>query len=241
MRIILPPSEGKAHPQAGPPLDLASLGFPGLTAPREAALRAVSRAARSPQGAELLRLGPSQRADLDHDAALAHAPTAPAWRVYQGVLFNALDIATTQHPNRLLIASALFGLLRHDDPIPYYRLPPAARLPELPTPKRLWGPPLREALEELAAEHLLVDLRSQPYAGWCPAGVVVRVMTVRNGRRVAVSHHNKAVKGGIARGLAAGPEPVSAADLVDALRDLGWRAEPAADAVIEVLHLEPAA
>lgn len=245
MQILLPPSEGKTPPSEGPALDLGRLSFPGLTQVRRTVLQRLVQVCRSdPQAAmHSLGLGPSLLPEVHRDADLAAQPCAPAGRVFTGVLFNALDLATLPDglaDERLLIASGLFGLLRPGDSIPAYRLSGSARLPGLPTPKRVWSQALAAELDAVAAEHLLVDLRSQPYAtlyrGRPPRWVQVRVMTVRDGRRVAVSHHNKATKGALTRHLLlAGSRPSTAADLLALLRDAGWTAELDAEGVLDVL------
>src|SRR3954454_24816375 len=45
--VLLPPSEGKRAPDAGAPVDLATLTFPALTERREKALRALVKLANS--------------------------------------------------------------------------------------------------------------------------------------------------------------------------------------------------
>jgi cytoplasmic iron level regulating protein YaaA (DUF328/UPF0246 family) len=245
MRILLPPSEGKTPPSAGPPLDLAQLSFPALSEVRSDVLGTLMQVCSSDPQAALHALGlrPSQLPEVQRDAVLAEQPCAPAGRVYTGVLFAALAMATLPPgvaDEHLLIASGLFGLLRPSDPIPAYRLSGSARLPGLPAPKRLWSQALATLLDPLAQEHLLVDLRSQPYAnlyrGRTPRWVPVRVMTVRNGRRVAVSHHNKATKGALARCLLlTGAQPHSATELMELLRDTGWAADLDTEGGLEVL------
>lgn len=245
MRILLPPSEGKAAPSSGPVLDLSALAFPVLTPIRRQVLQTLLDLCRSDPAAALSRLGlgPGLAAEVERDANLLDAPCAPARQVYTGVLFAALAPATLPATDRLLIASGLFGLLGTGDPIPAYRLSGSVRLPGLPAPKALWRPALRQVLTELAEEHLLVDMRSQTYQSWCPPGtVMIRVMMLRNGRRVSVSHHNKSSKGLLARELLlADAEPGDASELVDLLRASGWDASACGDGIVEVLHTPPTA
>jgi cytoplasmic iron level regulating protein YaaA (DUF328/UPF0246 family) len=55
----------------------------------------------------------------------------------------------------------------------------------------------------------------------------VRVLQERDGRRSVVSHFNKATKGRVVRALLESRgEPRTPAELVIALRDLGFRVEP---------------
>ena len=238
MRILLPPSEGKTAPPAGPRLDLAALGFPALTEPRRLVLGALADLCRrDPEGARhRLGLGPSLAEEVRRNAQLPDLPCAPAWQVYTGVLFGALDLGSLPPRARrsaataVVIASGLFGLVGPDDCIPAYRLPGTVTLPGLASPKRVWSQALGEVLTGMAADHLIVDLRSQTYgalfrmstARWVP----IRVMTLREGRAVPVSHHNKATKGLVARSLvASGQEPRGPGDIVDLLRAAGWDAD----------------
>lgn len=241
MLIALPPSEGKARPADGSPLDLAALSFPSLTSTREVLLRTVTRMCRAhpSRAAERLGLGPSLHEEIAHNARLAEAPTARADEVYTGVLYSAWDPATAspaarrRSGERVVIASGLFGLLRPFDPVPAYRLSGDVALPRLGPVAARWRTPLGRVLAEQVGDGLLVDLRSSTYlALHRPSGplaertVTVRVLLERDGRRSVVSHANKAAKGRIVRSLL--EHDVVADDiagLAAALGDLGWTTE----------------
>jgi cytoplasmic iron level regulating protein YaaA (DUF328/UPF0246 family) len=245
VRILLPPSEGKHAPHAGPALDLGLLCAPELGPARESVLDALLRLStdQPEQAAAVLRLGPTQAAEAARNAGLRRAPCAPAMQVYTGVLHTALDLPSLPAAalDRVRIASALFGLLAPTDPIPAYRLSAAVRLPGLPPPKQIWAPPLRRVL---AAEAFIIDLRSGPYAalGSAAGAVTVRVSTLRGGRKVAVSHFNKAAKGRIARTLLRPLDPPASAEQAAALlRAEGWAAELVAPTLLEVLVPDPVA
>jgi hypothetical protein len=181
--VILPPSEGKAAPVRGRPVDLERLVHPELNPRREALLDA---------------LGP----------ALRLAPAAPASRVYTGVLFQRLRLAELRASarRRVLIASALWGVVRPDDRIPAYRLPIGSRLDGFGGLAAHWRPALAAALPDSG---LVVDLRSGAYAAaWRPRAakvVGVRGLVERGGRRTVVSHMVKATRGEVARLLLEAP------------------------------------
>lgn len=195
MIVLLPPSEGKTPPAAGPPLDLAALSFAELTPQRERLLRAVTRL-KGRRGLEALGLSPGQAGELERNAGLLEAPTAPAYEVYSGVLYDKLQLASVPR-ERVLIASALWGVLRADDPIPYYRLSMGAKLPRIPSLAAWWRPHLRRALPDGG---LFVDMRSAAYASaWKPPHLLpVRVFTAEG---KVVSHMAKATRGEVARRL----------------------------------------
>lgn len=182
MLILLPPSEGKADPEAGEPVDLDSLVFaPELTERRRALLDAF---------------GPSLR----------EAPAAPAAEVYTGVLFKRLELPALPAllARQVLIVSALWGVVRPDDRIPHYRFPPKLRLDGIGPPARYWQPALAEALPDEEGD-LIVDMRSAAYSTfWKPQRatlLAVRVFTESGGERKPVTHMAKAVRGEIARAL----------------------------------------
>lgn len=207
--MLLPPSEGKADGGDGPPLDLASLSFPALTPVRERLVDAVQRSARDdPEGLrKTLGLTERQAGEVARDAVLTTAPTLPALQRYTGVVYDNLSYATLRGPARrradrsLVVASALFGLLRPADHVPAYRLSGDTRVPGVGGLAALWRPVLEP---ELAAHRgLVVDLRSGAYAALArvPGAVEVRVLRDAGGRRTVVSHDNKHTKGRLARAL----------------------------------------
>jgi cytoplasmic iron level regulating protein YaaA (DUF328/UPF0246 family) len=237
--ILLPPSEGKAAPVRGKPLDLAALSAPRLTAARERVLDAVVSlsAGDAAEAAKVLDVPKTQLELVQRNAALRTVPTARADAVYAGVLYEALDPATLtpsarrRASSRVRVTSSLFGLVSPADRIPAYRLSGDAVLPGLGTVAGVWRDALGPEIEELVAGGLLVDLRSSTYAAfWRPVGLprvtTVRVLHEVGGKRQVVSHFNKATKGRIVRALLEqGANPRTPAKLAEALRDLGWMVE----------------
>ena len=76
MLILLPPSEGKAAPRRGRPLDLASMSFPGLHGHRAVvldALRALCTTNQPALAAEVLGLGSTQTGEVARNARLLEA------------------------------------------------------------------------------------------------------------------------------------------------------------------------
>jgi cytoplasmic iron level regulating protein YaaA (DUF328/UPF0246 family) len=252
--ILLPPSEGKAAPRRGRPLEPSTLSFPELQEPRETAVRAlVDLSATDPlTAARVLGLGPTQSDQVERNAGLLTAPSARADRIYTGVLYDALQLDSLEAParrratGRLVIMSALFGAVRPQDRIPAYRLSGDTRLPGIGTVSTFWRGHLGPALDAAAGGGLVVDLRSSVYASfWRPSRAVApRVATVRvlhevGGRRQVVSHFNKATKGRIVRDLLLdGGTPRTAARLAEQLGDLGWKVEQGAGTQLDVVVTE---
>jgi len=182
MLVLLPPSEGKAVPEAGEPVDLGSLAFADELGERREELLAAL------------------------DPQLREASAAPAAEVYTGVLFKRLELPAlpAKAQRRVLIASALWGVVRPGDRIPHYKLPPKEKLDGIGPLAKYWRPALAAALPDEEGD-LIVDMRSAAYSAmWKPKRaelLAVRAFTEEGGTRKAVSHMAKAVRGDVARAL----------------------------------------
>jgi uncharacterized protein len=238
--VLLPPSEGKTAPIEGPPLDLAALSLPALNPARRTVLRSLMAMCRSTptEALEVLGLSSAQASEVMRNKGLRKAPTAPAWQVYTGVLFTALDMGGADPPTRarlsewVLVWSGLWGAVRLTDPIPPYRLPGAVTLPGPGRLSSFWRDPLRKALTAPARDGLIVDMRSGTYAGsWAgppERTAAIRIIHEQGDRRTVASHFNKATKGRLLRALAdSGAVPETVDGLVDAIRAVGFHVEPA--------------
>ncbi|MFJ8105600.1 peroxide stress protein YaaA [Streptomyces sp. NPDC096132] len=239
MLVLLPPSEGKASSGRGAPLKLESLTLPGLTAAREAVLGELVElcAGDEEKAREVLGLSEGLRGELAKNAELPTAGARPAGEIYTGVLYDALDLASLDAAAKkraarsLLVFSGLWGAVRVTDRIPSYRCSMGVKLPGLGALGAHWRTPMAAVLPGVAGDGLVLDLRSAAYASaWKPRGeVAARTATVRvlhAPTRKVVSHFNKATKGRIVRSLlTAGIAPKGPAELVEALRELGYVVE----------------
>jgi cytoplasmic iron level regulating protein YaaA (DUF328/UPF0246 family) len=244
MLVLLPPSETKSGGGSGPPLDLDTLSFPELNPVRERLVGAlVSLAGDVPASLAALGLSERQADEVARNAALRTSPTRPALERYAGVLYDALGIAEFGRAERrragarLAVASALFGVVRAADPIPAYRLSGGSVLPGLGGLRPLWHEELGKTLSTV--DDLVLDLRSGPYANLArvPHAVVVRVVSAdAAGRRLAISHFNKAHKGRLAAALARAPrEPSSVRSVVRVAAAAGIRLEPAGERGLDLV------
>lgn len=156
---------------------------------------------------EALHLGPTQQFEVDRNRVLRHSPVMPAMDRYTGVLYDALDTETLSASARefaaglIIIHSALFGLVRANDPIPAYRLSHDSRVPGHPL-----GSHWKRAIEaEIAGlPGLVIDLRSEAYValGPAPSALFLRVVTRdADGSHRALNHFNKKGKGEFLRAL----------------------------------------
>lgn len=211
MQILLPPSEGKAKPEGGEPVDLGSLVFADeLRAKRKALIKAL-------------------------DSKLAKAPAAPAAEVYTGVLYGRLDLAglsaaaRRRAAKRVLIASALWGFVCLEDRIPYYKLPPSTKFDGIGPLAAWWREALAAAMPDEVSE-TIVDMRSGAYvAAWKPKRatlLAVRAFREEKGERKVVSHMAKAVRGDVARALLlAKREPKTPDEVAAVVADAGFEVE----------------
>jgi cytoplasmic iron level regulating protein YaaA (DUF328/UPF0246 family) len=211
MLILLPPSEGKAMPEVGAPVDLGALVFAEQLAPlRSKLLDALEQLGDKSVGRAVKVLGISagQAGEVELNAALRAAPTSPAAEVYTGVLYERLNLvglpaaARRRAERQVLIASALWGFVRPEDRIPYYRFSAKARLTRIGPPAAWWRDALAETMPDEPGD-LIVDMRSGAYAAaWKPKQATllsVRAFTEQAGKRKTVSHMAKAVRGDVAR------------------------------------------
>lgn len=171
MLVLLPPSEGKAAPASGRPLDLARLSFPGLNARR----------------AELM------------DAAVRSRPARPAREIYTGVLYQALDLGSlpARAQRRVVIVSAQYGAVRPADPIaPYKRVIDAPGWRPLLDPELVRAAGRGAILDCRSAAYAAAW---RPVGAQAERWAHVGVVRERAGTRAVVSHDAKRTRGELAR------------------------------------------
>nr|WP_218847100.1 peroxide stress protein YaaA [Psychromicrobium silvestre] len=209
--ILLPPSEGKTAAPRGAAMDLSRLSHPELTAPRLQVLKALAEVSAHPEALERLGVGASLAAEVARNTRLLEEPAAEAYRIYSGVLYDALGYRGLTPAQRrraeesVLVISGLWGAVGFSDRIPAYRLSMSVALPGLGRLSSFWKPFLTEALTERAADHLMIDCRSSSYtSAWTPPAeqtVEVNVFQERAGTLTVVSHFAKHTRGQLARHL----------------------------------------
>jgi len=173
MLILLPPSEKKKAANSQEKFDLSSLSF----------------------SAELSAIRSQTTADYDTSR------TSSAIEIYDGVLYQGLgwdSLSVTQKKranSRVLIVSALFGLVRPLDQIFQYKIK---------IDSKLWRDPIAVISEKLTDE-LIIDCRSSTYKSvWVvnPENTVeVRVFKVTGTERSVITHMSKKYRGELTRHL----------------------------------------
>ena len=243
--ILLPPSEGKTDAIGNQKLDFKKLSFPELTKQRQELVNAVVAMANGPAAKTRTTLSISAKQDfeIERDQELLTAPAGPAWSVYTGVLYDAIEIdslsakATSKFEAENFVVSALFGLINVTDQIPAYRLSGDTVVPKVGSLTKFWSESIAQAITDQG--DFVIDLRSGIYVKLGPTGkdiadqvVVPRIMQkMPTGAPKVVSHSNKATKGRLVRALAQSTKSVNSVEQV---------AELAAKVALDVKIVKPA-
>ena len=213
---------GQDRPARGKPLDLAALGFPA--SPRRGAREVARRARRlragrpGPAPPRCSASAPPRPTWSPATPRCATRPTARADRIYTGVLYDALDLATLspggQAPRGRRLAVDLVALrrcVRPGDRIPAYRLSGDATCPG--------SAPVAGALARRTSARRSPRRPATGCWSTCAPATYAAVLAARRrtsararrdrpgaarGRaaeRTVVSHFNKATKGRLVRAL----------------------------------------
>lgn len=209
--LLLPPSEAKATGGSGR-WDPAQGAFPGLAAQRN---QVCAHLREAMSDASLARKITGLQGDRLEAAAVANshlegAPALPAWQRYEGVVWSALDMgslrsAIRQPERRLFVPSGLMGVVRADDPVPWYKLKMGATLRELGILSSFWRRAVSTALNEAVTAGVLIDLLPQEHSKALDLPTLAHVEVVRvsleSTRGEPLGHGAKAAKGYLARAL----------------------------------------
>lgn len=197
MYVLLPPSEGKSGEPGKTNFRAACPELVQDTLPVLEYLAALTPAARR----KVYGVSTAEKAAAAHARNLEalDAPGIPAIRRYTGVVYGHIDYPTLRRKSvarkRLLVVSALFGLIDGDTPIPDYKLPINPWL------ARHWKPISHQRLAARAKGKPVLDLLSQSYNGALEYPLLITVDFRVQGGKKAAGHFGKAIKGRFVRWL----------------------------------------
>lgn len=206
MLILLPPSEAKTAPETGRPLDFNELLFPGLSGERRTLIQELQVVSSLAGSHKVLKVGKTLKKEIAVNQHILDGPTAPAYHVYTGVLYDALDYGSLDNVDHdiTLVFSALFGITRLSDPIPTYRFPAVAKLPGIGNIGKWWRERIADQMADFATGPV-IDCRSTIYRPFWKAPpfrtVTIDVFQRINGELKVVSHWAKQARGFVARHL----------------------------------------
>lgn len=195
MYILLPPSEGKS-------LERGTGTFRKSCSDRVADVQPVIDflgRLSVPEQRALYGLKSEEKAAEAHawNLAALDAPCLKAVHRYAGVVYDHIDIASL--PNRvsarkrILIVSALFGLVEGGTPLPAYKL---SMTPWL---AKHWRPSNTQRLAAIAKGKPVLNLLSQTYARAVDYPALITVDFRVEGGQKAAGHFGKAIKGRFVR------------------------------------------
>lgn len=221
MLVLLPPSESKIPGTNPGCVDVAGL-WQGraLSEPRMDVAQALMQVSGAEGGLSVLKVGPSLAGVVRANLDLLVAPTAPAFAIYSGVLFEGMqaaqlpddldNAALTQVGNHVFVQSALWGLVSLTDSIPAYRLSMDTDLPGVGKLAAFWKTQLAQPMNDMCAGQIVLDCRSGAYQkAWNPTAAALRKLRttvvkvgaakrMENGGYKTVSHWAKHYRGVLA-------------------------------------------
>lgn len=195
MYILLPPSEGKSQ-------ERGKGSFRTLCPERVSEIQPVVDylgGLRVPEQRALYGLKSEDKAVEAHAQNLGalDAPCIKAIARYTGVVYDFLDVASLPNQasarKRILIVSALFGLVDGDTPLPAYKL---SMTPWL---TKHWRPLNSQRLAAIAQGKPVLNLLSQTYAKAVDNPALITVDFRVDGGQKAAGHFGKAIKGRFVR------------------------------------------
>jgi cytoplasmic iron level regulating protein YaaA (DUF328/UPF0246 family) len=187
-------------------IDKAAIIWAALDPARDIAIKALVQLCQDEEAAaKSLKLGKTNRKDIQANLAIMTSGTMPALQRYTGVLYDALGYdelsknALQRAQNQMFIQSSLFGLIPAMERIPYYRLSAGSVLPGVSLSK-LWTVAHRDVWPRLTGQ--ILDMRSKAYVSLNPIptdrdSFFVEVLDANSGK--ALNHFNKKAKGTLAK------------------------------------------
>ncbi|WP_271394295.1 YaaA family protein [Neomicrococcus lactis] len=251
MLILLPPSETKKVATTGHAFEMNELSFPELSAARHRVLEELQEISRHPEALKLLGVGASLEEEVRRNLELHEASAAPAYEIYNGVLYDALSMsslgpkAKQRVVSSVVVVSALWGAVGFGDRIPAYRLSMGTKLGRIGNLSSYWRSEMKESMDRRAEGQLIIDCRSSSYAAAWKAPleqtVSIGVKQWHDGKLKVITHAAKLTRGELVRELATSrrKEPTTPKELLALVKTV-WpdsTLEPATSKVEHKIHI----
>mgnify|MGYP000527659455 CR=1 FL=1 len=203
--VLVPPSEGKATGGRGPWQPASGAFGRRLGGPRREVIEALGRTALNE--AKLGARGAlyERAVAANHAVAATKAHRLAAHQRYTGVVWEHLAATTLDdgQRSRILVPSALLGLVTANDPVPDHRLKFDVSLDGIGRLDRHWRPLVTDAVKKHTTRHdTIVELLPQEHTAAVDLAAVAKHRhVVRTTFTGTTGHDAKAVKGALARHL----------------------------------------
>ena len=207
MKILLAPSETK-NIGGEEIFNLEKLFLPEINSTRKEIFNEYKKVINKNNISELSKLFGLKKEEEIKKAIkeFLSQKTLLAIKRYKGVAFDYLDYESLDRAskeylhNHLLIFSNLFGILKANDKIPYYKLKQGEPINGLKVDK-LYHKALKEPLDNFLENEDILDLRAKYYEKFYkPAKYYTTLKFLKNGK--IVSHWAKAYRGMVLREIA---------------------------------------
>jgi len=204
VKILFSPSEGKSKKQEFNPIDKNSFIFPELYEKREYVLSVYDKYIHSLNNEELNNFFGIKNG-CEYLTKIFTEPTCKAIERYEGVAYDYLEYSNLDKNSQkyidknTLIFSNLFGPIKADDKLPFYRMKQGKNLPDIEIDK-YYKKEFSLKLDDYLSDEIVLDLRAGHYDKFYKPKNYITMKFIKNGK--VVSHWAKAYRGIVLKNLA---------------------------------------
>jgi cytoplasmic iron level regulating protein YaaA (DUF328/UPF0246 family) len=204
VKILFSPSEGKTIKQEFSPINKDSFIFPELYEKREVILKEYDKYIHSLNDEELNQFFGIKNG-CEYVVNIFKELTCKAIERYDGVAYDYLEYSLLDETSQkyidenTLIFSNLFGVIKANDKLPFYRMKQGKNLPNIEI-DRYYKKEFSLALDEYLADEVVLDLRAGHYYKFYKPKNYITMKFIKNGK--VVSHWAKAYRGIILKEMA---------------------------------------
>jgi len=204
VKILFSPSEGKTTKKEFNPIDKNSFIFPEYYEKREFILKEYDKYIHSLNDKELNEFF-GVKNGYEYVVNIFKEPTCKAIERYDGVAYDYLeysflDIDSQKYIDKnVIIFSNLFGPIKADDKLPFYRMKQGKNLPNIEIDK-YYNKEFSKILDKYLKDEVVLDLRAGYYDKFYKPKNYITMKFIKNNK--VVSHWAKAYRGIVLKELA---------------------------------------